>query len=76
MPRVRVICQNCGRKLSYLEIAPWWKVRATCPVCGATTTASLDSAGQVVQITTPAAVPTEEVSTGVKRPHVKGKRAG
>jgi len=49
MPRIRIICQGCGRKLSYLELAPSWTVRATCPTCHAVTVATLDAAGHVRQ---------------------------
>lgn len=47
MPRARIICQNCGQQLSYLELAPYWTVRATCPSCRAVTVARLNPAGEV-----------------------------
>lgn len=47
MPRVRILCQGCGRKLSYLELAPFWRARAVCPACGTITIATVSPTGQV-----------------------------
>ena len=76
MPRVRIICQNCGRKLSYLEIAPRWTVRATCPACKAITMATLDADGKLSQVTTPAPVRTHRASGRVEKPKLNGRQAG
>lgn len=75
MPRVRLVCQSCGRKLSYLEIAPRWTVRATCPACKAVTLATLDAAGNLIQVTTPAPVPARRASGRVEKPKLDGRQA-
>ncbi len=78
MPRVRIVCQSCGRKLSHLEIAPRWTVRATCPACKAVTVATLDAAGNLSQVTapTPAPVRTHRASGRVEKPQLNGRQAG
>lgn len=76
MPRVRIICQNCKQQLSYLEMAPRWTVRATCPSCGAVTTATLNAAGEPCLTTTPVAVPAKRAAAGGERSRLNGRHAG